>query len=60
MRSLGLIRLKAYGLCFASFILLATLGYAGHVGTTGCQFLKLSTSARAIGMGEAFCGVCDD
>ncbi len=30
------------------------------VGTTGAQFLKISASARAVGMGEAFTGLADD
>lgn len=42
------------------FILAGTPVYAKHIGSTGAQFLKLSTSARAAGMGEAFCGVGDD
>lgn len=29
-------------------------------GTTGAQFLKIGVGARAVGMGEAFCGVADD
>jgi hypothetical protein len=30
------------------------------VGTARCQFLEIGVSARAIGMGEAFLGICDD
>ncbi|MEW5766713.1 MAG: PorV/PorQ family protein [bacterium] len=42
------------------FILVGTPVSAKHLGFTGAQFLKLPTSARAVGMGEAFCGVGDD
>jgi len=34
--------------------------FAGGVGTTGAQFLKIGPSARALGMGGAFGAIADD
>ncbi|MBD3270919.1 MAG: PorV/PorQ family protein [Elusimicrobia bacterium] len=39
---------------------MAAIGFAGGVGTTGAQFLKIGTGARPIGMGQAFMAVADD
>lgn len=36
------------------------ISFAGTVGTTGAQFLKLATGARPVGMGETFVGLADD
>jgi len=53
---------------FAGIVLLVALGLASptqadevqKAGTTSIQTLKVSTSARAIGMGETYCAVADD
>ncbi len=53
-----------YIFLFTAYCLLPTayLSYASYekVGTTGSQFLKIPMGARPIGMGGAFCGLCDD
>ena len=46
-------------LCFLCFVFY-TPTYAGSVGTTGAQFLKLGVGARPIGMGGCFVGIADD
>lgn len=41
-------------------LLSTTLSFAGGVGTTGAQFLKIGVGARAVAMGGAFSAVSDD
>jgi hypothetical protein len=45
-----------------SMMVLATysLCFGGAEGTSGAPFLKIGIGARAVGMGEAFCGLADD
>lgn len=42
------------------FLFTAPVYSSDRTGTTGAQFLKIGVGARAVGMGEAFCGVADD
>jgi hypothetical protein len=48
-------------IALATIFLIPTLSWGqAKVGTAGVQFLKVSPSARAMGMAEAFIGVSDD
>lgn len=53
-----------YRLFFVLILLILTgsllFSQTSKVGTTGAQFLKISASARAVGMGEAFTGLAND
>lgn len=47
----------------AGYFVVGTAGFASEVqkvGTTSVQSLKISSSVRAIGMGDAYCAVADD
>lgn len=46
----------------AGFVLMlfGVVSNAGSPGSTGANFLKIGMGARAIGMGEVFCGVAND
>ncbi|UCC44941.1 MAG: PorV/PorQ family protein, partial [Candidatus Zixiibacteriota bacterium] len=47
-------------LCAVILLLPNRVQAQAKVGTTGCQFLELGVSARAMGMAEAFTAVADD
>lgn len=48
------------GFCLTYLVFPSSAHSQAKVGTTGCQFLELGVSARAMGMAEAFTAVVDD
>ena len=48
-------------LLFCGFLIsqVVVSGWAKGAGSTAAAFLKIGASGRAVGMGEAFCGVAD-
>ncbi len=52
--------LKTLSTVLAAMLTVTAAGYAGGVGTTGAQFLKIGQGARAVAMGGAFSAIADN
>jgi hypothetical protein len=52
--------LKTLSTVLAALLTVTAAAYAGGVGTTGAQFLKIGQGARAVAMGGAFSAIADN